>query len=1206
VTKLWAVFRYELAMQARRAFPWLSFVVLTGLAYKIATASHVKDARGDGYFFNAPIVIAVVTLMSGSVPGLAVAAGFAGEAAARDAHARTHPLVYCTPVGKGAYLGGRFLAAFALFALVSLAGPLGSFLATLAPGVEPELLGPFRPAAYLTAYFVVALPNAFLVTALGFALAALTRRATASYFAGVLVSGAALGSLEYVAEKLGHWGAGKLLDPLGLVALSALSKTLTPAEKSARLVGLDGALLANRLAWLAVALSLLALTHARFGFLHPGPGAKRGRRWRRRAAAGPPPAAAAATAPDAPVVVPRARRDFGPATRGRQVLAVAGQSLRALVTGGGALALVATPSLSALVAPEVLSHLGVPMLPTTARLLAFLGAPGDLPGLLAHLFIAWCAGELAWREREAGVSELVDATPVPDWALLLGKLAGLALALVTLHGLLLAAALFVQAGAGYAHVEPGLYARVLFGLLLADRLLFALLAFAVHVLVDHKYGGHFVLALALGLRAFAAPLGLEHHLLVYGASPGWSYSDLRGFGPSLGPWLWFTLYWAAWALLLAVAARLLWARGAAAGARGRLRRARARLGRPTLAAAALAAGLVAGAGGFILYNTNVLNAFRTTADARAQSAEYERRYGRYAGEPRPRLAAARLHVELYPARREAVLRGTYRLVNRGAEPVDAIHLAPAPGVETAAVHFDRPAAVRLADDALHHRIYELAAPLEPGDSLRLHFEVRHAPRGFSNDGADASVAANGTYFLHRRLLPSLGYQRRRELRDAGERRAHGLAPRPAVRALDDADEAARTGDGPRIDFEAVVGTDEGQVALAPGALRRTWAEGGRRYYHYAADAPIDDDYAFYSARYAVHEGRWKDVAVQVFHDPGHGHNAARMVASAEASLAHFSERFGPYPHRQLRFVEYPGPDLSLHAAPVNVSFPEAFALLNPEADPRDVDVPFAVVAHEVAHQWWGNQLTPAWVEGAPVLSESLAWYSALAVVEKAHGPAHLARLMGVLREAYLTPRARADVPLLRAVDWFLSYRKGPFAMYALREYVGEARVDAALRRLIELYGAGEPPLPTSRDLYRELQAVTPDEHRDLLHDLFEANTFWTLATSRATAEPAGDGTWWVTLDVRARKETVDAEGRPTEVPMNDLVEVGAFAATNDGAPGEPLYLERHRLHSGDQRLRVRVAAMPARAGIDPRHLLIDVNPEDNVRQVPPPAGGGAN
>jgi aminopeptidase N len=394
-----------------------------------------------------------------------------------------------------------------------------------------------------------------------------------------------------------------------------------------------------------------------------------------------------------------------------------------------------------------------------------------------------------------------------------------------------------------------------------------------------------------------------------------------------------------------------------------------------------------------------------------------------------------------------------------------------------------------------------------------------------------------------------------------------------------------------------VGTDEGQVALAPGALRRTWAEGGRRYFHYVTDVPIDNDYAFYSADYAVHEGRWKDVAIQVFHHPGHGHNVARMVKSVQASLDYLSEQFGPYPHRQLRFVEHPGSVGGLHAAPVNVSYWEGFSLLHPERDPHDIDFPFAVVAHEVAHSWWGGQVAPAWVEGAPVLSESLAWYSALSVVEKAHGPAHLRRLMDKMREAYLTPRSRAGVPLLRATDWFLAYRKGPFAMYALREYVGEARVNTALRRMMELYGAGVPPLPTSRDLYRELQAVTPEAQRGLLHDLFEANTFWALQTKRAAAEPAGDGTWRVTLDVQARKEVVDPEGLATEVPMDELVEVGVFAAGKDGGPSEPLYLGMHRIRSGAQRLTVTVPREPTQAGIDPRHLLIDVQPEDNLEAV---------
>jgi hypothetical protein len=202
-----------------------------------------------------------------------------------------------------------------------------------------------------------------------------------------------------------------------------------------------------------------------------------------------------------------------------------------------------------------------------------------------------------------------------------------------------------------------------------------------------------------------------------------------------------------------------------------------------------------------------------------------------------------------------------------------------------------------------------------------------------------------------------------------------------------------------------------------------------------------------------------------------------------------------------------------------------------------------------------------------------------------------------MRGAYLNPSSRADLPLLRAHDWFSAYRKGPFAMYALREYVGAERVDAALRRLIEKYGAGQLPLPTSLDLYAELQAVTPDSLRHLLADLFEANTFWELSAKRVTAEQTETGAWQVTLYAHARKVTVDVDGVVTEVPMDDLVEVGVFAAAENGGRGEPLYLQMHRVRSGGQRITVIVPRKPARAGIDPRNLLIDVNASDNLKEI---------
>jgi hypothetical protein len=237
------------------------------------------------------------------------------------------------------------------------------------------------------------------------------------------------------------------------------------------------------------------------------------------------------------------------------------------------------------------------------------------------------------------------------------------------------------------------------------------------------------------------------------------------------------------------------------------------------------------------------------------------------------------------------------------------------------------------------------------------------------------------------------------------------------------------------------------------------------------------------------------------------------------------------------------------------------------------------------------------VEGGALLSESLAWYSAMGVVERAHGTAGLERLVAMLREAYLPPRAPADPPLLQADGYFLAYRKGPLALYALREYVGAARVDTALRRLLVAHRSGEPPLATTRDLYRELQAVTPDSLRPLLHDLLAANTVWELATERVTATPAPGGMVRLSLDVRARKLVVDTAGRERELPMHDLVEVGAFADGPGETRGAPVYRRLHRIRAGTQRLTLDVPATATWAGVDPRSLLFDVKPQNNVARL---------
>jgi hypothetical protein len=269
-----------------------------------------------------------------------------------------------------------------------------------------------------------------------------------------------------------------------------------------------------------------------------------------------------------------------------------------------------------------------------------------------------------------------------------------------------------------------------------------------------------------------------------------------------------------------------------------------------------------------------------------------------------------------------------------------------------------------------------------------------------------------------------------------------------------------------------------------------------------------------------------------------------------------------------------------------VEYGEGFSHFNPGSGPQDLDIVFTVVAHAVARGWWGMQVVPADVEGGGLLTVSLETYSAMRVVEETLGPEHLRRYLLSMREGFGPPHTRAAPPLLRATGSFAYSRRGPFAMYALREYIGKERVDDALRSLLKKHGSGVPPLPTSMDLYRELQAVTPDSYQYLLRDLFEKNTFWELATEQATAKQISADAWRVTLEVRGRKIVVDEAGVETEVPMDDWIEAGVVDQ------GE-LYLRKQRIGSGKQTITLTVPQKPERAGIDPRHLLSDLGETDN-------------
>ena len=411
-----------------------------------------------------------------------------------------------------------------------------------------------------------------------------------------------------------------------------------------------------------------------------------------------------------------------------------------------------------------------------------------------------------------------------------------------------------------------------------------------------------------------------------------------------------------------------------------------------------------------------------------------------------------------------------------------------------------------------------------------------------------------------------------------------------------------------IDFDATVSTSPDQMAIAPGYLEREWTEGGRRYFHYTMDSKILGFYSFLSARYAVLRDHWSpppdampgstDVAIEIDYQPGHEFDLDRMVKGVKKSLDYYTASFSPYQHHQVRIVEFPRYDRFAQSFPNTIPFSESIGFIArvDDKNPDDIDYPFYVTAHEVAHQWWAHQVISGDVQGATLLSESMAQYSALMVMKHEYGPDKMKKFLRYELDRYLHGRATAkrdEMPLVKVENQpYIHYAKGSLVMYALADYIGEDRLNAALAKFIAKTKFQSPPYTDAPAFVAALREVTPPEFPHLIEDMFETITLYDNRAKKASYVKRADGRYDVAIAVQAKKLRAAELGAETEIPVDDFIDVGVL--DKDGKGGA---IERKKIMTPDATFTLTVDEVPAKAGIDPRNKLIDRLPDDNVIKV---------
>lgn len=1198
---------FELRRRLRMLSTYVYFAIFFGIGFLwicIAggafTQASVDFGAGGKVMINSPVSLLSLMMIAGYL-GTIITAAIAGRATYQDIDSNTTSFFFTAPISKLEYLGGRFLGAFLCVMVIYPAVAFGAAAAMPMPFIDATRVGPSTPMAYVVPYFTVLLPNLIFTSSIFFALATLLRKMVPVYVGAiVLVLGYMIAS--GITGDLDNRTAAALLDPFGGQAVSELTRYWTIAEQNTRMVPLAGVFLANRLLWMGLGVALLALTYARFSFSQAG-------------------GARPKTAPDERDLAPAPLRsapvnlDFSRRASATALLQLTRLQLRETVKNVFFLVIVLGGVLLVIAVGRQSDQLyGTKTWPVTYEVLEVLGSTFSI-FILA--LIAFYAGELVWRERDAGLAPIFDALPIPRWVIFTSKLVALMLVQVILLAVLMVSCVALQAAKGYFHFEPRVYVETLFLVRLPTFWFLCCMAMLVHVVVDNKYVGHFVVILYLVVGIVLPILGLEHRLYRLGSMPRWTYSDMNGFGPFVVPIAAFHVYWGALAVLFALAADALWVRGMETGVKQRLALAWATRSRAAVAAAAGAIGVFVAAGTFIFWNTNVHNEYTTSHEDEARQADAEKTYASWADLPQPKIEAVQVACDIFPEERRATMHGTYSLQNESDQPIPRILVHVPHAMKIGKLSFARGEHRTLEDARLGYYVYDLPTPLAPREKATLDFEVTQDDSGFTNGGANTDIVGSGT-FLNNFIAPHLGYSDLEELSEDADRHKFGLPPKHLPPAGDPKGSSHNyfLTDADWMTLDATVSTSADQLAFAPGYLEREWTEGGRRHFHYTMSSKILGFYSFLSGRYAVRSDHWSpppeampgssDVAIEIDYQPGHEFDLDRMVKGVKKSLDYYTSRFGPYQHHQVRIIEFPRYHQFAQSFPNTIPFSESIGFIArvDDADPEDIDYPFYVTAHEVAHQWWAHQVIGGHVQGSTMLSETMAQYSALMVMKHEYGADKMKKFLRYELDRYLRGRAtakRAETPLVKVEDEpYIHYAKGSLVMYALQDYIGEDAVNRALAKFVARWKFQGPPYPDAPMLVAALRDETPAEYRYLIEDLFETITLYENRAKRATYVKRADGQYDVTIEVAARKLRATELGAETEVPLADFIDVGVL---DEG--GKVLALEREKIDEATATFTLTVASLPAKAGIDPMNELIDRMPDDNVVKVEEGAASAA-
>ncbi|NQX91724.1 MAG: hypothetical protein HRT74_06300, partial [Flavobacteriales bacterium] len=1104
-------FRYDFKSRLKQPMVYIFFVLTFSLVFAANVSSDITiGGSSKNTFFNSSFAISQLVTFMGLL-GMFMTVAFTNSAALRDFDRKFDQILFAAPIQKGAYLFGRYLSSLVLALFPILAVFTAIYLATFFS--ETDQVGPNYISSFASAFFLFGLPNLILTSSLLYVLVVKTRSGGFGFAGAMLLCIGYLMSMGFLDSLENEWLI-YLLDPFGNSILNMETKYWTIEDLNTLNIPISSGLLLNRGFWMLLSVGLLFYVYKTFSFK------KDKKLKKKKIKAGRSPQMSEVQSNQIEITLVKTQE--GPRIQVKQLWIQFQLESKSLIrsTAFRLLALFGILNTAASITSTDV-WFGTGNLPVS---FVMTDAIQNSLYLFIIIIIGYFTGQLVWAERKAQMDEIIDASPQANWVPLLSKFLVISRAVLVLMIINILFAMVVQLMKGYTNLEPMIYFIEIIALDLPYFMLITALGLLVHVLVNRQYIGFFVFLLLVVAQLFVWPIfEIDSNLLTFGGRPNHIYSDLSGWKPFAKGLVGYTIYWSLVGSILLLVGTFFWVRGRPTGFTDRINIFKLRFnGHPAMLGLLLLL-MTGGTGCILYYQSDILNENLSSSEQVNRSVAYESKYKQYESQAQPKISSSSYDISLYPEIRGFEAKGNWWIINKSNELIQEVHFTK-PGLFEVEIEIPG-GTITLDDEKLDYLVFQLSQPLEKGDSTQVLITSKYFAEGIENDLALPNLTQNGIFLNNKQFMPTIGYDANRELQSKDKRQENGLAEHSGKPSLKDASSFDfhsnyLGADADWVNIKTIVSTSKNQTAIAPGSLIRSWTEGDRKFYEYQLEKKVMNFFAVLSAEYEIQSETVNGVTYEVYYHPAHDYNVDKMLSSMKNAIGYYSKSFSPYPFKQARIIEFPRFAEFAQAFPGTMPYSESIGFLADLKDPEDIDGVTYVVAHEMGHQWWAHQLVGADIQGAEMLSETLAQYSALMVMERTYGAESMQKFLKYEMDKYLRTRSRLrEEPTLMNVDGEspVFYNKGSVAMFALKEYIGADSINVALQRFIEEFAYNSGEYPTSLDFLRHIKAVTPDSLSYLVSDFFEHITLYDNQVEMAECHERVDGKYAVTVEFKTNK-----------------------------------------------------------------------------------------